>query len=279
MRLRKSQTYRAESITLRRSDLGEADRILTLYTREHGKRRAVAKSVRRPQSRLAGHIELFTHAEVFLAVGTNLDVLTQATAIEVFPAIADDLARFARASWAAELVDRLTPEEEADPQLFAHLLETIRLLAGDQGHEPVHLRQFEILALKTLGYRPHLDSCVECGRELEERPNIFSPTAGGVICPSCTPPNAALRISPAALKVMRWMGAQTMGAGSRLRISEELEVELERLHTAYLTEILGGGMRSASLTRSRASAARKNSGLTFGRAPRHRTEEDNGRNH
>ena len=114
MRLRKSQTYRAESITLRRSDLGEADRILTLYTREHGKRRAVAKSVRRPQSRLAGHIELFTHAEVFLAVGTNLDVLTQATAIEVFPAIADDLARFARASWAAELVDRLTPEEEAD---------------------------------------------------------------------------------------------------------------------------------------------------------------------
>ena len=247
MRLRKSQTYRAESITLRRSDLGEADRILTLYTREHGKRRAVARSVRRPQSRLAGHIELFTHAEVFLAVGTNLDVLTQATAIEVFPAIADDLVRFAGASWAAELVDRLTPEDEADPQLFAHLLETIRVLAGDQGHEHMHLRHFEILALNTLGYRPHLDSCVSCGRDLEERTNVFSPVAGGVLCPSCSPPDAAIRISPSALKVMRWMRTQPIGAGSRLRIGEELEIELERLHTAYLSEILGGEMRSASL--------------------------------
>ena len=139
---------------LRRSNLGEADRIVTLYTREYGKRRAVAKSVRRSKSRLAGHIELFTHVDVYSGGrGMNLDVLTQATAIETFPTMSDDLDRFAKASWAAEVVDRLTLVGEPDPELFALLLATIRLLASQDERRSIHLRQFELHALKRLGYQ------------------------------------------------------------------------------------------------------------------------------
>ena len=256
MRLQRSKSYRAEVITLRRSDLGEADRIITLFTREYGKRRAVARSVRRTKSRLAGHIELFTHADVYLAVGTNLDVLTQATAIEIFPTIASDLGRFARASWATEVVDRLTPVGEPDPALFGLLLQTIRLLASEDDSQSIHLRQFELHALKMLGYRPHLESCVNCGRDLEEATNQFSPSLGGVMCRTCDSEEVTLRISPSALKVMRWLETQEIGAAGRLNTNDSLDAELENLHRACLSQVLGGALRSASLldrTRTRST--------------------------
>lgn len=247
MRLQRSKSYRAEAVTLRRSNLGEADRIVTLFTREYGKRRAVAKSVRRTKSRLAGHIELFTHSDVYLAVGTNLDVLTQASAIEIFPTISSDLGRFARASWAAEVVDRLTLVGEPDPALFGLLLETIRLLASDDESESMHLRQFELHALTMLGYRPHLESCVNCGRDLEEVANRFSPGLGGVMCRTCDSQGATLTISASALKVMRWLTSQEIGTASRLNTNDSLDTELENLHRACLSHILGGVLRSASL--------------------------------
>lgn len=260
MTLRKSTTFRAEALILRRHDLGEADRTVTMYTCEHGKRRAVAKSVRRPQSRLAGHIELFTRAEVFVVVGSNLDVLTQARALEVFPALARDLERFARASWAAEVVDKLTPEGEPAPELFALLLATIRLLAEAEGGGGLHLRHFELLALDRLGYRPHLESCVNCGGELEERPHKFSPEAGGVACPDCARRVEGVTISAPALKVMRWLGTQPMGEAARLRSSPSLEAELERVSLAHLEFLLQRGLKSADLlarvrSRSRSAAA------------------------
>jgi DNA repair protein RecO (recombination protein O) len=98
--LKRSNTYRARAFVLRRHALGEADRIVTLYTREQGKRRAVVKGVRKPQSRLAGHIELFSLVDTYLVVRENLDVLTQATALTTYPQLAADLERFAQASWA-----------------------------------------------------------------------------------------------------------------------------------------------------------------------------------
>ncbi len=247
MRLQRSKSYRAEAILLRRSNLGEADRIVTLYTREYGKRRAVAKSVRRSKSRLAGHIELFTHVDVYLAVGTNLDVLTQATAIEIFPTMSNDLDRFAKASWAAEVVDRLTLVGEPDPELFALLLATIRLLASEDERRSIHLRQFELHALSRLGYRPHLESCVNCGGGLKEMVNQFSPGLGGVMCHGCDSDGAALTISPSAIKVMRWLESQEIGTAGRLNSNAALDAELERIHTACLNQVLGGMLRSASL--------------------------------
>lgn len=246
MNLRKSSTYRAEAIVLRRRDLGEADRIVTLFTREHGKRRAVAKSSRRPQSRLAGHVELFTHADVFLVVGASLDILSQARAVEVFPSLAEDLGRFAMASFAAEMVDRLTPDAEPDPRLFDLLLEAIRLVAGSD-RPSMHLRHFELAALGVLGYGPHLGSCVVCDGDLAEDEVHFSPRAGGVVCLRCTARTPGVSMSDRALKVMRWMSSQELGAVSRLRETPGLDAELERLHRAYVAAVLEGDLRSGEL--------------------------------
>ena len=106
MNLKRSTAFRTRAFVLRRHDLGEADRILTLFTREQGKRRVVARGVRKPKSRLAGHVELFSLVDIYMVVGTNLDLLSQATAITTYSELATNLERFAYASCAAETLDR-----------------------------------------------------------------------------------------------------------------------------------------------------------------------------
>src|SRR5215472_14024187 len=89
----RERTYRTEAIVLRRKDIGEADRILTLFTPQLGKVRAVAKGIRKPRSRKAGHLELFTCTRLLLAVGRDLDIITQAEGLEPYRPLRDDLLR------------------------------------------------------------------------------------------------------------------------------------------------------------------------------------------
>src|SRR5574341_1723464 len=106
--------YKAEGIVLRRVNLGEADRIVTLLTREYGRLSAVAKGARKPKSRFVGRLELFTHLRGLLAQGRTLDVVSQVEVVDPFPAVRTDLGRMSAASFVAEVTDRALPER--DPQ-------------------------------------------------------------------------------------------------------------------------------------------------------------------
>src|SRR5215212_8873914 len=107
----RERVYRTEAVIIRRGDMGEADRVLTLIT-PMGKRRVVAKGARKTTSRLAGHIELFTHTSLLLAIGRNLDIITQSTIQHSFDSMRADLRRISAAYYVAELIDRLTEEED-----------------------------------------------------------------------------------------------------------------------------------------------------------------------
>src|SRR5581483_4451126 len=105
--------YKATGLVLHRLNLGETDKILTLYTREHGKLSAVVKGARRPTSRLSGATELFTLSRLLLATGKSLDIVTQCEIRETFPRLRADLDLLARATYFCELLDRLTLERDA----------------------------------------------------------------------------------------------------------------------------------------------------------------------
>ena len=107
-RERAERVYKTEGIVLRHGDMGEADRLITLFTPYRGKLRAVAKGARRPTSKLAGHIEQFTHTNVLIARGRSLDLITQAQSLHSFIAIRENLRLVLYASYAVELVDRST---------------------------------------------------------------------------------------------------------------------------------------------------------------------------
>jgi DNA repair protein RecO (recombination protein O) len=239
------KVYKTNAIVLRQRKLGEADKILTLYTPNLGKLDAVAKGVRRPRSKLAGHVEPLTYSTLLLARGRELDIVTQAQTLEVFLPLREELERTGRALYVAELVDRFTPERQESYPVFRLLLETLRRLAGEDGLDIV-LRFFEMRLLDHLGYRPQLEECVACGKPLEPLTNNWSAESGGVTCPACARGLAVARpLSLNALKVMRLLQAGDYRDVARVRVTPTLGAELERHLREYLLYVLERDVRSA----------------------------------
>jgi len=238
--------YKTEAIVLRQRKLGEAGKIVTLCTPNYGKLDAVAKGVRRPKSRLGGHLEVLTHTAVMLAQGRNLDTVTQAQTVESFVGLRADLHRLSRALYAAELVDRFSPEGAESYQVFQLLLATLRRLSTARNVDTV-LRHLEMHLLGLSGFQPQLARCVNCDRAPAAVPSYFSPGAGGVLCPSCGPEAAGARtLSLNALKVMRLLQSGSFAEVSRVRMGSALAQEVEMHLRAYLVHVLERDVRSAA---------------------------------
>jgi DNA repair protein RecO (recombination protein O) len=236
---------RTEAVVLRRHDLGETDRILTLYTARSGKLRAVAKGIRRPTSHLGGHLELFTHVRVMLAAGRNLDVVTQVETVESYLGLREDLVRASYAYYAAELVDRLTPDHAESVALFDLLVAGLQRIAT--GRRPVHaLHQFALRALTVLGFRPELQVCVRCRTPLTPVENALSLGLGGVLCPDCLSADPAARgLSANALKVLRLYQEGDWATIDRLRLDPALTEEVEQAIKGYVQFVAETQLKSA----------------------------------
>jgi DNA repair protein RecO (recombination protein O) len=241
----RQRLYRTEAIILRRQVFGEADRLLTLYTPDLGKVRVLAKGVRKPTSRKAGHVELFTHATLLIAKGKSLDIVTQADTIDAFLPLRDDLARASCAYYLAELVDRFTEEGEENRRLFELLLRGLFWLGEAEDTELV-LRYFDLGLLDYVGYRPQLFRCVRCGQDLGTGDVSFAPGEGGVLCAECAQTERNLgRVSAQALAVLRHLQTRDYHLCQRLKIDQHTHRELESLLRSYLTYLLEHGLRSA----------------------------------
>ncbi len=233
---------RTEAVVLRRFDLGEADRILTLFSPDRGKLRAIAKGVRRPQSRKAGHLEPFARVRLMLARGRELDVITQAEAIDLYPDLRQDLVALGHAAYVIELVDRFTLEEGENRGLYHLIVRTLeRLAAGDS--PAAVLRYFELRLLDEVGYRPELFRCVSCGAEIRPQDQFFSPPEGGVLCPDCGAGRKGARsLSLAGLKVLRHYQRSTYAAAAAPAVRPEVHAEVEDVMQEYLTFLLERGL-------------------------------------
>jgi DNA repair protein RecO (recombination protein O) len=242
--MRRERLYRTEAIVLKRSDFGEADRLLTLYTPRLGKAKAIAKGVRKLTSRKSGHVELFTHSQLLIAKGRNLDIVTQAETIHAFRPLREDLLRTTYAYYAAELVDLFVEEGIENHPLFDLLLAMLGWL-GDASDLDLTTRFFELRLLSLLGYRPELFRCVACRRRIEPVTNFFSSADGGVLCADCSPNHrGAQEITLNALKVLRFMQTRGYDTCRRLRLSRPLHKELEKTMYDYITYTLERNLKS-----------------------------------
>ncbi len=242
-----SRVYSAEAVVLRRTDLGEADRIVTLYTPRLGKLRAVAKGSRRPTSRLGGHLELFTHSRLLLAKGRELDIITQAETVSSFIGLRNDLWRATFAYYAAELVDRLTVDRNPEPVVFDLLVQALDHIAVDRDPE-LALRFFELQLFGALGFRPELYRCVRCEETLGPSGNFFSPSAGGVLCLICGQSEPSARgLTTNAFKVLRLFQSGDYSTAARLSIDNPLRRELASVLEGYAEHLLERRIRSAEL--------------------------------
>jgi DNA repair protein RecO (recombination protein O) len=257
---------------LKRTDFGEADRILTLFTPDLGKMRAIAKGARKPSSRKSGHIELFTYSMLLLAKGRHLDVVTQADTLDAFMPLRVSLERLGYAYYLAELLDRFS--EESDPSsrvssfsrsstisdiaaenrpIFDLLLHSLRWL-GNASDDPALLaRYFELHLLRYVGYQPQLFNCVNCGSSIEPVENFFSAEAGGVIDPLCMQNQRdkiaghardAYPIPVSVLKVLRYLQTREYETVRSLRITPDVHVQVELLMQHFLAHHLERNLKS-----------------------------------
>src|SRR3990170_2765533 len=149
------RNYQTEAIIIKKTKLGEADSILTLYTPHRGKIQGFAKSLRKTKSKMAGHLELLTHSMVSLARGRNIDTITGAQTITSFLPLKTNLELTSYALYVIELVNQFTAEHIENHALFQLVLETLERLCGVNDKEMV-LRSFEMHLLDSVGYRPQL---------------------------------------------------------------------------------------------------------------------------
>jgi DNA repair protein RecO (recombination protein O) len=226
-------------------DLGEADRIVTLFSRDEGKIRAVAKGVRKTTSRAAGHLEPFTLSDVLLAVGRELDVISQADTLESFRTIREDLDLTTHAYYLAEVVDLLTEDKHENRPVFDVLVQALHDLAVASDVRLV-LVVFHLRLLEALGYRPELRECVNCRTAIQPERNRFSAQLGGVICATCGPAEPTARdIGTSALKLLRFVQA-TQGDRA-VNVPAHICREAEALLRDYAEHIVERRLRTPAL--------------------------------
>ena len=237
--------YRDEAIVLRTHKLGEADRIVTLLTRHHGRVRAVAKGVRRTTSRFGSRLEPFTHVDLQLAEGRNLDVITQAETITPFSSgLGQHYDRYTAGTVMLETADRLVAEEkEPSVQHFLLLVGGLRaMVAGDRGPGQV-LDSYLLRSLAVAGYAPSFEHCARCGT-LPTTGNThrwFNPSMGGMLCSTCRMPGS---VSPAPETVVV-LGALLAGDWPVVEATDPRHLrEASGLVSAYLAWHLERALRS-----------------------------------
>jgi DNA repair protein RecO (recombination protein O) len=240
------RVYQTEAIIIKRLNLGEADRILTLYTPDYGKVKAVAKGSRRPKSKLGGHVELLTHSILLLARGRNLDIITQAQTINCFLPLKDDLKRMSYGLYISELIDSFTEERIENREIFRLTRDTLQQLT-QTATAGITLRYFELRLLDNSGYRPQLKKCANCNKILKPIANYFSSTQGGALCPDCGYQEPlAINLSLNALKVLRLWQSCDYTTATKININAELDFELEHIMRDHIKYILDKQIKSTA---------------------------------
>ena len=233
--------YSDEAIVLRTRKLAEADRIITLLTRDHGIVRAVAKGVRRTTSRFGSRLEPFTHVDLQLAEGRNLDVITQAVTRTPFgESISADYDRYTAASVMLETAERLVAEErEPSVQQYLLLIGGLRAMAAGVHRPSDVMDSFLLRSLSVAGYAPSFSDCARCGAPGPHR--AFHPASGGVLCPDCRMPGSA----HPALSTIALLGSLLAGDWPGVATAEDRDrKEARGLVSAYLAWHLERGLRS-----------------------------------
>ena len=264
----RSRVYGTEAIILRRTDYGEADRLLTLMTPHLGKLRVIAKGARKITSRKAGHIEMFARVQLLLARGRTFDIVSQAETIEAHRPLREDLLRGGYAHYLGELTDQFTQEGSEDPALYDLLANGLMWIC-EVANPALAARYFEMRLLTIAGYRPQLFRCArtnvaleidqlaagtsdtskvsEALRDLGKLPyTAFSPQDGGVLCAkAATGTRDTLSLAPNTLFLMRALQTKTLDEVMSESYSEHTLHQAERAMRQYLSYVLERGLRSA----------------------------------
>ena len=228
---------KVEAVIITHKDFGEADRLIRLFSLEHGKLSAIAKGARKIRSRKAAHIEPFTYTSLVLAKGQSFWIITQADTKAGYPNIREDLRKTAKAAYILELADHLTGDEQPEPAIFHLITETLQRI--DSVQDPFNaILNFEFRLLDFTGFRPDLFHCVSCHKEIQPQDQFFSVQQGGVLCPECAKLGGSLiPVSQNTLKYLRHFQRSAYSRLDEIKVDENTGREIDRVLGTYISSI------------------------------------------
>ncbi|MBC7633272.1 DNA repair protein RecO [Aeromicrobium sp.] len=235
--------YRDAGIVLRVHKLGEADRIITLLSRDRGIIRAAAKGVRKTTSRFGGRLEPFMHVDLQLAEGRSLDIITQVETINAFAKdLGADYAAYTAGTAMLETAERLVQEDgEPAVQQLQLLIGALRALTQGRMTPSLILDSYQLRALSIAGYAPTFDGCARCSVEGPHR--SFHAASGGMLCDGCRVPGSA---APSPITVSLLAGLLSGDWASVGTSDDRSRREASSIVGAYLAWHLERGLRSLS---------------------------------
>lgn len=231
---------KTEAIVLSVRNWGEADRIVTLFSKEYGKTEAVAYGARRPRSALAASVQLFTQAEITLVQGRRIDTLKQCHIIRSFRTLREDLTRMAYGSFLTEVCEVLTMEGEADEALYERMVALLEMM--ETRNPRITALAGALQLLKHGGFGPITERCSACGSSFGDAV-WFDGQLGGMVCETCRQ-TASSPMRETMRDFVRWL--ETLGSGpiEPPRVTGRDLIDTEKLILAYLTDIIDRPLQS-----------------------------------
>lgn len=224
--------YKYQSIVLEHADVGETDRLYALYTKEAGRILLSAAGVRKPQAKLAGHLESITLVEVFAARNRGRGRITGAIAVDNFSRLKENLSALEKVFYSLKIFNRLVTQEEEDERIFQLLWDYLKImdaLAGEEDKIEIITAGFIFKLMNSLGYALEMKTCVSCHSPLVSGRNFFSPALGGTVCSDCGGrENRCLPIADETIKFIR------IFSENKLENLGKLRAEKKNLHNLKL---------------------------------------------
>jgi DNA repair protein RecO (recombination protein O) len=236
---------RTLGVVIGRRALGESDRLVTFYTREFGKVRGVAKSARRPRSRVGSALELFTQGQL-LFFETERSELVQVDHFDIvrpFVGVREDLERLGQGAWVVECLDRLSAERDPHAALYGLLIRTLQALEAASRPSRAAFC-FAFRAVDLLGHRLRLDRCLGCGQSFSG-PAHLDFSVGGLLCAACAPTGRdGMDLSAPAVRELRRLRTLSWAEAISVQIPCPVEGEMAQALEAQIVRLIGHPLRS-----------------------------------
>lgn len=237
------RSIRTEGVVLKKMNIGEADKILTIFTLDYGKIKVMAKGIRKIKSKLAGSLEQFMLLDLRLVEGKTFFIPTDVVIIDELSNIHINLKNIAKCFYVAEIIDKLFEENQSHPEAFVLLKDILRLI--NHSEKEIVLRIAELKLIESAGFKPELDSCVHCKELISAGENYWDDVEGGLICANCfSKYHHGSRVDDDVIKILRFIGRNELGSACRLKIAPSILIELEKILQKYIESVLERELKS-----------------------------------
>ncbi len=244
-------SFSAEGVILKRRNLGEADKLVTVFTRSRGKIKTLAKGVRKVNSRRAGSLEILNHVKIFLHETKSWPILTEVETKGNFNNIKEDLSKLSLTYLLFELVDQFLTEEQESPFVFDLLVSTLVAIDNSPSLEKakVFATNFQLKFLSQVGYLPQLQNCVVCDQQIQPETNFLAPYLGGLVDKTCSREVLLSRsLSLEAIKTLRFLIKTPFEEIYKLSLEKKLLKELFDVLNFYTVFFLEKDLNSPRFT-------------------------------